>query len=119
MSVAAATGTRVFLAFVEHVLVPALRGRPDVIVVMDNLSPHKAPPVRQLIESRGARMLLLPPYSPDVNPIEQAISKVKTVLRKLARRTADGLYDGIGEALASVTPADAVAYIRHCGYVLQ
>ena len=112
-----ATDTDVFVAFVREALVPALA--PGQVVVMDNLAPHKAPAVGRLIASAGARLLLLPPYSPDFNPIEQAISKVKTVLRKLAPRTPDGLYDGIGEALASVTPADATAYFRDCGYVLR
>ena len=112
-----ATDADLFVAFVRDGLVPVLR--PGHVVVMDNLAPHKVPGVARLVGSAGARVLLLPPYSPDFNPIEQAFSKVKSVLRKLARRTVDGLFDGIGQALASVTPADAAAYIRHSGYTLR
>jgi transposase len=112
-----ATDTELFVTFVREELVPALW--PGQVVVMDNLAPHKVPEVARLVGSAGARVWLLPPYSPDFNPIEQAFSKVKAALRKLARRTVDGLFDGIGEALSSVTPADAVAYIRHSGYVLR
>jgi transposase len=112
-----ATDTALFVTFVREVLVPLLA--PGQVVVLDNLSPHKSPEVRRLVESAGATLLLLPPYSPDFNPIEQAISKVKTVLRKLARRTVDSLFGGIGEALASVTPADSLHYIAHCGYGLR
>ena len=109
-----ATDTELFVTFVREALVPLLA--PGQVVVLDNLAPHKSPEVRRLVEAAGATLLLLPPYSPDFNPIEQAISKVKTVLRKLARRTVDGLFDGIAQALASVTPTDASHYIAHCGY---
>ena len=109
-----ATDTELFVTFVREALVPLLE--PGQVVVPDNLSPHRSPLVRRLVESAGATLLLLPPYSPDFNPIEQAISKTKTVLRKLARRTVDGLFEGIGQALASVTPTDALNYITHCGY---
>ena len=109
-----ATDTELFVTFVRETLAPLLV--PGQVVVLDNLQPHKSPQVRRLVESAGATLLLLPPYSPDFNPIEQAISKVKTVLRKLARRTVDSLFGGIGEALASVTPTDALHYIKHCGY---
>lgn len=112
----AATDTELFVAFVADALVPSLR-RGDV-VVMDNLAAHKAPAVRRAIEQAGCRLILLPPYSPDFNPIEQAISKVKTALRKLARRDVPGLLDGIGQALRTISPDDAAAYIRHSGYVL-
>ena len=112
-----ATDTGLFVAFVREALVPLLV--PGQVVVLDNLQPHKSPEVRRLVESAGAALLLLPPYSPDFNPIEMAISKVKTVLRKLARRSVDALYAGIAEALAAVTPADARNFIAHCGYVLR
>ena len=112
-----ATDTALFATFVREALVPLLA--PGRVVVLDNLQPHKSPEVRRLVESAGATLLLLPPYSPDFNPIEQAISKVKTVLRKLARRTVDALFAGIGEALASVTPTDALHYINHCGYAAR
>jgi transposase len=109
-----ATDTELFVTFVREALLPLLV--PGQVVVLDNLQPHKSPEVRRLVESAGAVLLLLPPYSPDFNPIEMAISKVKTVLWKLARRTVDALCDGIGEALASVTQTDAMNYIAHCGY---
>ncbi len=109
-----ATDTELFVTFVREELVPVLR--PGQVVVMDNLSPHKSPQVEQLVASAGARVLLLPPYSPDFNPIENAISKVKTMLRSLARRTVKGLYAAIGDALRAVTAADALAFLRHCGY---
>ena len=112
-----ATDTDLFVTFVAEALVPTLTA--GQVVVMDNLAPHKAPRVRELIEAAGAKLLLLPPYSPDFNPIEMAISQVKTYLRKLARRTVDGLFDGIAEALGQVTAMDAAHYIEHCGYTLQ
>lgn len=86
------------------------------LVVLDNLAPHRSPQVDALIEARGCRVLRLPPYSPDFNPIEMAISKTKSVLRKLARREADALYGGISEAMSSITPQDARNFIRHCKY---
>ena len=89
---------------------------PGQVVVLDNLPAHKSPQVDALIEAAGARVMRLPPYSPDFNPIEMAISKMKSVLRKLARRTVDGLLAAIDEAVATVTADDALAFIRHCGY---
>ena len=109
-----ATDTTLFVTFVRQGLVPLLR--PGQVVVMDNLAPHKSPMVQELIESAGARLLRLPPYSPDLNPIELAISKIKTVLRTLACRTVDGLFDGIGEALGEIGPTDALHYIAYRGY---
>ena len=109
-----ATDTELFVTFVREALVPILK--PGQVLVMDNLQVHKSARAIQLIEATGARVLHLPPYSPDYNPIEMAISKTKTVLRKLAQRTVDGLFDGIGEALGSIRPTDALGYIRHCGY---
>lgn len=109
-----ATDADTFLTFVADGLVPRLR--PGQGVVMDNLPAHRSPRVDALVESAGARALRLPPYSPDFNPIEMAISKVKSVLRKLGRRTVPALMDAIGEATAAVTAADALGFIRHCGY---
>jgi transposase len=109
-----ATNTEAFVTFVEYFLVPVLST--GQVVVLDNLSAHKSPRVTALIEACGASVMYLPPYSPDFNPIEMAISKTKAVLRKLARRDVQGLHDGIGEALTSITPDDACAYIRHCRY---
>lgn len=111
-----ATDTELFVTFVREALVPTLR--PGQVVVMDNLPAHKSPQVDWLIESAGARLLRLPPYSPDLNPIEQAISKIKSVLKTLAHRTVEGLFEGIGEALGSIRPTDALHYIAHGGYSL-
>ena len=85
-------------------------------MVLDNLPAHKSPKVDELIESAGARVLRLPPYSPDFNPIEMAISKMKSVLRKLARRTVEALLEAIDQAVSAITADDALAFIRHCGY---
>lgn len=112
-----ATDTELFVAFVAEALVPLLKK--GQVVVMDNLAPHKSPRVRDLIEAAGAKLLLLPPYSPDFNPIEMAISKVKTYLRKLACRSVDTLFEGIAQALGHVTAIDAAHYIEHCGYSLR
>lgn len=109
-----ATDTETFLTFVRDGLVPHLEA--GQVVVLDNLPAHKSPKVDELIESAGARVLRLPPYSPDFNPIEMAISKMKSILRKLARRTVDSLLAAIDEAVASVTADDALAFVRHCGY---
>ncbi len=109
-----ATDTELFLAFVREGLVPLLK--PGQVVVLDNLSVHRNPKVDEMIEAVGAKVMRLPPYSPDLNPIEMAFSKVKTALRSQARRTITGLLDAIGVATASITPSDAIAYIRHCGY---
>lgn len=112
-SFAAATDGELFLAFARGL---AAVLRPGQVVVLDNLAAHKSPAVARAIEAAGARRLLLPPYSPDLNPIENAISKVKGVLRTLARRTVDGLLAGIGEALDTITSGDAAAFIAHAGY---
>ena len=110
----AAVDTEMFLAFVEQFLLPQLkRGQ---VVILDNLPAHKSPKVDRLIASVGARVLRLPPYSPDFNPIEMAISKMKGMLRTLARRTVDDMMDAIGMAFASVSKKDATNFIRHCGY---
>lgn len=112
-----ATDTELFLAFVADALVPVLK--PGQVVVMDNLPAHKSPKIDELIEAAGAKVLRLPPYSPDFNPIEMAISKVKTVLRKQAERSVDGLFNGIAVALSSITSTDALHYIQHCGYATK
>jgi transposase len=112
-----ATDTELFVLFVREALVPLLK--PGQVLVMDNLPAHKSPQIDRLIEPTGARVLRLPPYSPDFNPIEMAISKVKTVLRKLARRSVDGLFAGIGDALQSIRPTDALNYMAHCGYATK
>jgi transposase len=109
-----AMDTEMFVAFVEQFLAPRLSA--GQVVVLDNLSAHKSPRVDRLVEARGARVLRLPPYSPDLNPIEMAISKVKALLRKLGRRTVDELIEAIGRGVSSITAQDAGGFIRHCGY---
>lgn len=109
-----ATDTETFVTFVREFLLPHLR--PGQVVVMDNLSAHQSPRVDELIESAGARVLRLPPYSPDYNPIEMAISKVKSILRAAGTRTVESLLDAIGRAMSSVTATDAINFIRECGY---
>ena len=103
-----------FQAYVEQVLVPELS--PGDIVVMDNLSSHKGPAVRQAIEAAGARLLYLPPYSPDFNPIENAFAKLKALLRKAAELTVDGLWDAIGHIIDLFTPSECANYFAAAGY---
>ena len=112
-----AVNADLFEAFVEQVLVKQLR-RGDV-VVMDNLSSHKRARTRVLIESVGATLLFLPPYSPDLNPIEMIFSKVKQLLRSLACRTRETLWQAMQSILDQVTPRDAQNCYRHCGYTLH
>lgn len=107
----------VFEAFIEQVLAPCLE--PGDIVVMDNLSSHKGPNVKRLIESRGAELIYLPPYSPDLSPIEPAFSKIKQLLRSLAIRTRDALWNAMQPILDAVTPTDSLHYFQHCGYSLR
>lgn len=117
MLIAAATDTAVFLAFVAQVLIPALlRERPDAVVVMDNLPAHKAACVREALDQAGISYRYLPAYSPDMNPIEQAWSKLKTHLRSKAARTRDALERAIPDALSTTTPSDAQGWFRHAGY---
>lgn len=116
MSIAAATTTLVFLAFVEQVLIPALRGRPDAIVVMDNLGAHKAERVRTALEAAKVTYRYLPSYSPDLNPIEPCWSKLKGWLRVRAARTLEALEAELGPALATITAQDAQGWFRLCGY---
>jgi transposase len=113
-SIVGATDSDVFRTYIREVLTPQLQA--GDVVVMDNLSPHKAPGVREAIESAGATLRYLPPYSPDFNPIEPMWSKVKGKLRSLAARTIDTLHDAIGLAMATITPNDCLSYFRHCGY---
>ncbi|WP_394662266.1 IS630 family transposase [uncultured Sphingomonas sp.] len=103
-----------FVAYVRQVLVPGLS--PGDIVIMDNLSSHKAPAARDAIEAAGARLLFLPPYSPDFNPIEQAFSKLKAHLRKAAERTIHGLWDAIGRILDLYSPQECANYFANAGY---
>ncbi len=114
VSLEAAVDGAVFLTFVRQVLAPSL-SRGDV-VVMDNLSAHKVKGVREAIEAAGATLLYLPPYSPDLNPIEKAWSKLKTLLRTAAARTAEALAAALSEALAAITAEDVQNWFRSCGY---
>ena len=106
-----------FEAYVEHVLAPTLE--PGQIVVMDNLRQHLGARTRELIEDRGAELWFLPSYSPDLNPIEEAFSKVKALLRKAAARVHEALAAAIWDALRAITPTDARGYFTHCGYPPQ
>jgi transposase len=103
-----------FRAWIEQVLVPTLA--PGDVVVMDNLSSHKVAGVRRAIEARGASLRYLPPYSPDLNPIEQAFAKLKAHLRMTAARTRDALWDAIGCALDTFTPIECRNYLANAGY---
>lgn len=103
-----------FEVYVEKVLVPELR--PGDLVVMDNLSSHKGPRVRALIEEAGGTLLYLPPYSPDFNPIENAFAKLKALLRKAAERTVEGLWTAIGRLLEEFTPRECANYFAAAGY---
>lgn len=114
MALPGATDTESFRAYVEHVLAPTLR--PGDIVVMDNLAPHKSEPTIELIEAAGATALFLPPYSPDLNPIEKMWSKIKALLRKAAAREHDALIRAIGRALDQVSPQEARNFFASCGY---
>jgi transposase len=103
-----------FRAYVEEVLVPDLR--PGDAVVLDNLGRHTVAGVREAVEAAGCRLLFLPPYSPDLNPIENAFSKLKGLLRKAAVRTVEGLWERIGKFLDQFRPGECRNYLRHCGY---
>jgi transposase len=103
-----------FLAYVERVLAPTLR-RSDM-VIMDNVSVHKVAGVREAIEARGASLFYLPPYSPDLNPIEQFFSKLKAILRKAAARSISSLWAVIGSCLKHFSPRECTAYLANAGY---
>jgi transposase len=114
LAVVGSTTAAVFEAYVDQVLAPVLR--PGQVVVLDNLGAHKGERVRELIEERGCELLFLPPYSPDLNPIEEAFSKVKGSLRRTGARTRETLIEAIGRALDAVTAKDTQGFFEHCGY---
>jgi transposase len=114
MAVVGATTKAVFETYVERVLAPSLKS--GQIVVLDNLAAHKSERVTELIEARGCELTYLPPYSPDFNPIEEAFSKIKGILRKAGARTRETLIEALGAAISAVTPADARGYFEHGGY---
>jgi transposase len=114
LAVEGPTTKAVFEAYLERVLAPSLR--PGQVVVMDNLSSHKGPRVRELVEARGCELSYLPAYSPDLNPIEQAFAKLKALLRKAGARTREALLEAMGRALNAVTADDARGFFEHRGY---
>ena len=117
MAYPGATDAAAFATYVEWSLAPTLR--PGDVVILDRLQAHRAAGVREAIEAAGARLLPLPPYSPDYSPIEPAWSKVKRFLRSAKARTPDALVDAIGDGLRSVTPDDVRAFFEHCGYAVH
>jgi transposase len=117
MTIDSATDTEVFRAYVTQVLRPTLH--PGDIVIMDNLRVHKAVGIRQAIEQAGAQVVYLPPYSPDLSPIEPCWSTLKTALRTAKARTREALEQAIAQALATMTVADAHSWFHHCGSALQ
>lgn len=117
MVVDGAMNGELFLAYVQQQLIRTLK--PGDIVIMDNLSSHKGAPVRAAIESVGANVRFLPPYSPDLNPIELAFSKLKSQLRKSGERTIEDLWNRIGELVDDFQPDECRNYFRHCGYTVN
>jgi transposase len=114
LAVEGSTTREVFEAYLEWVLAPQLR--PGQVVVMDNLSAHKGSRVRELVKERGCKLLYLPPYSPDFNPIEQAFSKVKGLLRRAEGRTREALIEAMGTALSAVSRRKVRGFFDNCGY---
>ena len=117
MSIDDATDGAIFAAYLEQVLLPVLRERkPDAVLVMDNLRPHKTPEVRAVLGGSGFPYRYLPSYSPDLSPIEPGWAKVKSYLRRVAARSVEALQQALAPALDSITAQDAAGFFRHCGY---
>jgi transposase len=117
MTVEAATNGASFVVFLKQVLLPELRRRKrDAVLVLDNLRPHKTAEVRDVLDRSGFAYRYLPPYSPDLNPIEPGWAKAKSILRRIAVRSVDALHQAVGPALDSITPQDAAGFFQHCGY---
>ncbi len=116
LAVEGATSATVFESYVERVLAPTLKG--GQIIVVDNLNAHKGERVRELIEERGCELLYLPPYSPDFNPIEEAFSKIKGLLRKAQVRSREALVEALGRAISAISAMDAWGFFKHGGYRL-
>ena len=114
LAVEGATNREIFKTYVGRVLAPMLRR--GQLVVMDNLTTHKGERVRQLIEQQGCQLLYLPPYSPDFNPIEEAFSKIKHLIRKAEARSREGLVEAMGTAISALSAQDARGFFEHCGY---
>jgi transposase len=117
MTVDGATDGEVFQAYVEQVLCPTLES--GDVVVMDNLGAHKVSGIREAIEAKGAKVIYLPPYSPDGNPIEKCWSKLKTGLRAVGARSREALEEAIGQVIKTISKTDALAWFAHCGYVVN
>jgi transposase len=115
MTVEGSTTQKVFEAYVERFLAPTLK--PGQVLILDNLRAHKGEKVKQLIKSSAASVIFLPAYSPDFNPIEEAFSKIKAILKKTAARAREALIEAIGRALEAVGRQDAWGWFAHCGYV--
>jgi transposase len=117
MCIQGATDAKAFEVYIEHFLAPTLSE--GQVVVLDKLGAHRPQRIRELIEHRGAELVFLPSYSPDLNPIEEAFSKIKNILRKLGARTHEALLEAMEEALSKVTPWDAAGWFDHCGYEVE
>ena len=117
MCLQGATDAKAFEVYVEHFLAPTLSE--GQVVVLDNLGAHRPRRVRELIEEKGAELVFLPAYSPDLSPIEEAFSKIKNTLRKLGARTHEALLGAMAQALSAITPGDAVGWFDHCGYEVE
>jgi transposase len=114
ISIKGATDAELFEAYIEDFLAPTLKA--GQVVVLDGLGAHRTSKVRELIEERGAELLFLPSYSPDLNPIEEAFSKIKNIVRKAGARSREALDEAMGEALSAVTLEDVAGWFSHCGY---
>ena len=117
MCIQGSTDAQAFEVYIEHFLAPALKE--GQVVVLDKLGAHRPKRIREFIEASGAELLFLPSYSPDLNPIEEAFSKIKNILRKLAARTHEALLKAMEEALSKVTPGDAAGWFDHCRYQVE
>jgi transposase len=117
MVVEGSTDALAFEVYVEHFLAPSLKE--GQVVVFDNLGAHKPQRIRELIEARGAEVLFLPSYSPEFNPIEEAFSKIKGIVRKVGARTHETLFEAIGQALLAITPVDTAGWFAHSGYEVE
>jgi transposase len=117
MTVEGGTDAAAFETYVEHLLAPTLGERQ--VVVLDGLGAHRTDKVRELIEARGAELLFLPSYSPELNPIEEAFSKIKNIVRKAGARTRQALVEAIAKAISSLTLEDVAGWFAHCGYCPQ
>jgi len=116
LAVVGATTQVIFESYVEQVLAPTLES--GQIVILDNLAAHKSLRAKELVEARGCELMYLPPYSPDLNPIEEAFSKIKGTLRRVEARTRETLIEALGAAISTVTPSDARSFFEHSGYQL-